>query len=208
MRITLLKDALFTACIVFAVLIASSFKVALKSVIGNSVNDFALKNTDGKTVALSDYKNAKGFIVIFTCNHCPFAKLYTKRFNDLHDKYSALNVPLLAINSMDTVVYEEEGFLKMQEKSRSENYRFPYLNDAMQTVVKSFKADHTPHAFVIWKEDNQWKIKYSGAIDDNGAEPENVTSPFVAVAVDELLQGKKVTNAETSSIGCAIYYRK
>jgi peroxiredoxin len=204
----LLKGVLFTAIILLSVLITSSYKVAPKSVIGNSVNDFSLKNTDGKIISLRDYKNAKGFIVIFTCNHCPFAKLYTKRFNDLHDKYSALNVPLLAINSMDTVVYEEEGFLKMQEKSRSENYRFPYLNDAMQTAVKSFKADHTPHAFVIWKEDNQWKIKYSGAIDDNGAEPENVTTPYVVNAVDELLLGKKVTTAETSSIGCAIYYRK
>ena len=177
------------------------------SLLGNEIKDFSLKNTDGKMVSLSDFKNAKGFMVVFTCNHCPFAKLYSKRFNDLNIKYKALGVPFLAINSMDTLVYEEESFELMKQKASNDNFNFPYLYDCMQTVGKNFKAEHTPHAFVIWKENNKWIIKYSGAIDDNGEHPE-LAKPFIANAVDDLLNNKPVTMPETQSFGCAIFYRK
>ena len=81
------------------------------------INDFTLKNVDGQMVSLSDYPQAKGFIIIFTCNHCPFAKLYTDRFNKLSEMYQGLDVPLLAISSMDTVSYEEDTYVKMIQKS-------------------------------------------------------------------------------------------
>ena len=81
------------------------------------------------------------------------------------------------------------------------------LQDQQQLVAKDFKASRTPHAFVIWKENGEWVIRYDGAIDNNGQEPAKAT-PFVANAVDELLAGKKVSTAETSSIGCTIYFRK
>src|SRR6185295_13535116 len=95
------------------ILSLQSYKIEPKSVIGKIISDFRLRNIDGKNVSLNDYKKAKGFIIIFTCNHCPFAKLYTKRMNDLNDKYKALNVPLLAINSMDTAMFDEESFEQM-----------------------------------------------------------------------------------------------
>ncbi|MEI7801084.1 MAG: thioredoxin family protein [Bacteroidota bacterium] len=184
-------------------IIATSFK----SDIGKVIPDFDLRNVDGKMISTSDYKNAKGFIVIFTCNHCPFAKLYSKRMNDLNKKYSALNIPLIAINSMDTLIYAEESFSKMKLKAKSESFNFPYLQDALQTAGKNFGAEHTPTAYVIWKENNQWKIKYKGSIDDNGENPQ-IAKPFVANAVDELLNEQPVTNSETQSFGCAIIYRK
>ena len=110
-----------------------SFKVdgnLPKLKIGKTINDFDLKNIDNSRVSLSNYKDAKGFIIVFTCNHCPFAKLYPKRLNDLNIKYKALGVPLLAINSMDTIVYEEESFELMQKKAEKEKLNFPYLFDA------------------------------------------------------------------------------
>jgi peroxiredoxin len=171
------------------------------------IPDFSLRNVDGKIISTADYKDAKGFIVIFTCNHCPFAKLYTKRMNDLSEKYSALNVPLIAINSMDTLIYAEESFSKMKLKATKDSFKFPYLQDANQSVGKRFGAEHTPTAFVIWEEDNQWKIKYKGAIDDNGENPK-IANSFIANAVDDLLGGKAVSNPETQSFGCAIFYRK
>lgn len=211
MRKWFIRNAFPLVAIVIAVLILSvlqSFRYENESVIGSIVSDFSLRNIDGKNLALEDYADAKGFIVIFTCNHCPFAKLYTKRLNELNTKYKALNVPLLAINSMDTLVYEDETFEKMQQRAKSQKFNFPYLYDNMQTVGKEFGADHTPHAYVIWKRNNQWTIEYSGAIDDNGAEPSKVTNAFVANAADELLLGKAVSMPETKSIGCAIFYRK
>jgi peroxiredoxin len=201
----LLLAATFALSIVFFTL--QSFRSENKSVLDNTISDFSLKNVDEKTISLSDYKNAKGFIIVFTCNHCPFAKLYSQRFNDLNTKYSSLGVPLLAINSMDTAMYEDESFINMKNKSTTEIFNFPYLCDNMQTVGKNFGADHTPHAYVIWKENNKWKIKYSGAIDDNGEEPKKAT-PYVANAVTELLENKQVSMAVTVSVGCKIFFRK
>jgi peroxiredoxin len=180
---------------------------SFKSSIQKMVLDFSLKNVNDKIVSTSSYKNAKGFIIVFTCNHCPFAKLYSKRLNDLNAKYSKLNVPLLAINSMDSLVYEEETFELMKQKAKKDKFNFPYLQDANQTIGKLFGAEHTPTAYVIWKEKNHWTIKYVGSIDDNGEHPEKAT-PFISNAVDELLQNKNVTESETESFGCRIFYRK
>jgi peroxiredoxin len=158
-------------------------------------------------LSTKDYKNAKGFIVIFTCNHCPFAKLYTKRMNDLNSKFSKLDVPLLAINSMDTMLYEDETFGLMQEKAKKEKFNFPYLHDDSQFVGKQFDAEHTPMAFVVWKVENRWLIKYKGAIDDNGEHPK-LAKPFVENAVNDLLQNKNVSNPVTESFGCRIFFRE
>lgn len=176
--------------------------------VGSPVADFRLRGVNNQAVSLADYKGAKGFIVVFTCNHCPFAKLYTARLNALSRKYQPLGVPLLAINSMDTVVYADESFRNMQLRAQTEKFCFPYLHDARQTVGRNFRAEHTPQTYVIWREDRQWKIKYSGAVDDNGAEPAQVKNPYVARAVDELLARKPVSTPQTSSFGCAIFFRK
>lgn len=171
------------------------------------ISDFTLRNVDGRMVSTANFPNAKGFAVVFTCNHCPFAKLYTERFNDLHKKYAPLGVPLLAINSMDSLVYEEESFGLMQTRAREAGFQFPYLYDAAQTVGKAFGAEHTPHAFLIWKTAGKWLVKYSGSIDDNGEAPQNA-KPFVANAIDDLLAGRAVREPETESFGCRIFYRK
>lgn len=174
----------------------------------NEITNFSLKNVDGKLVSLSDYPHAKGFIIIFTCNHCPFAKLYPERLNILNDRYKKLDVPLLAISSMDTINYEDDTYLLMIQKAKKEKFKFPYLYDADQSIAKLFGAQKTPHAFVIWKKAGHFEIKYSGAIDDNGMHPKQVKNEYIRLAVDDLLQGKPVTIPETISIGCQIYFRK
>ncbi len=175
------------------------------SVIGNTISDFSLANTNGQFTSLSDYKKAKGFIIVFTCNHCPFAKLYPKRLIALSNSYQPLGIPLIAINSMDTISYEEETPYEMLRKAKVEKFNFAYLSDASQKVGKAFGAIRTPQVFVLWKENNKWVIKYSGAIDDNGQHPEKAT-PFVRNAVEELLRNKAVSTPETPSIGCRIAY--
>ena len=172
-----------------------------------TVPDFTLKNTDGLFYSTAEQRDARGFIVIFTCNHCPFARLYTGRLNELNERYSASGIPLIAINSMDTLVYEDETFGLMKQKSENEKFNFPYLQDASQEIGRMFKAEHTPTAYVLWKENGQWRIRYQGAIDDNGEHPENAHS-YIALAVNELLENKKVTLPRTESFGCRIFYRK
>ena len=172
------------------------------------VNDFSLMNVDGNKVSLANYKDAKGFIIVFTCNHCPFAKLYPPRLNELNNGFKPLGVPLIAISSTDTMMYEEDTYPNMVTKAKEEQFNFPYLFDEMQEVAKNFKAQKTPHAFVIWKENNSWVIKYNGAIDDNGMEPKQVSQQYVADAVNALLNGKPILTKETKSIGCQIAFRK
>lgn len=170
------------------------------------VNDFILKGIDNKLYNTKS-KLVKGYIIVFTCNHCPFAKLYTNRLNELNRIYAKQGVPLLAINSMDSVLYDEESFTLMQQRAKKEGYQFAYLQDASQSVVKLFGANHTPQAFIIWKENNKWVIKYNGAIDDNGQHPEKAT-PFIAIALNQLLTGKQVSLSKTESFGCRIMLRK
>ncbi len=189
-----------------ALLIISTNSFAQKN--NKDIVDFKLKNVDGKMVSLSDYPNAKGFIIVFTCNHCPFAKLYPPRLNDLNNKFKPLGVPLIAISSTDTMMYEEDTYPNILIKANEEHFNFPYLFDEMQVVAKNFKAQKTPHAFVIWKEKEQWVIKYNGAIDDNGMEPDKVTESYVSNAVYELLTSQPVKTSETKSIGCQIAFRK
>ena len=171
-----------------------------------TIQDFSLKNVDNKTISTKAFPDAKGFIVVFICNECPFAKLYSKRLNELSTKYKALDVPLLAINSMDTLVYEDESFKDMQLKAKNDKFKFPYLHDVDQLVAKNFDAQHTPSAFIIWKEQNQWVIKYKGAIDDNGQNP-SIAIPYVSNNVDALLRNQPVILNETLSFGCRIFYR-
>ena len=165
----------------------TSFDIGIKT-----INDFSLRNVDGKFISLKDNEQAKGYIVIFTCNHCPFAKLYPSRINKLQETFAPLGVPVLAINSMDSVLYEEESFKFMQLKSSENKFTFPYLQDASQEVAKNFGAVNTPQAFVIWRDENRWVIKYKGAIDNNGESPELATN-YIAIAVNELLSlGKPI----------------
>lgn len=175
---------------------------------GKIVNDFRLVNTDGKFVSLRDYADAKGFIIVFTCNHCPFAKLYPSRLNELDAQYKPLGVPVIAISSTDTIVYEDDAYPEMVKRALKGKYSFPYLFDGTQAVAKDFTAQKTPHAYVIWKENVNWVVKYNGAIDDNGAEVGKVKNRYVAKAVDALLQKRIVETEETKSIGCQINFRK
>ena len=175
---------------------------------GQTINDFQLLSTSGKNFKLSDNANAKGYIVVFTSNNCPFAKLYPERLKALNKKYEPLGIPLVCIRSTDTTVMDEDVYEKMIELTKREQFNFPYLVDGDQEVAAQFHADKTPHAFVVWKENEQWVVKYSGAIDDNGAEEKKVKHRYVAEAVDALLGGNEVAIKKTASVGCGIHYRK
>ena len=171
------------------------------------IKNFSLKSVSNKVVSLSEYKNAKGFIVVFMCNKCPMAKFYSDRLNKLNNQYKAKGVYLLAINAMDTLAYAEESFKLMQKRAKQDKFSFPYLQDKFQLVGKQFKATHTPQAFVIWKnKSGQFTIKYEGSIDDNAGDSNNA-KPYLAQAVEELLQNKTVSNPTTESFGCRIFYR-
>ncbi|MEI6312859.1 MAG: thioredoxin family protein [Bacteroidota bacterium] len=184
---------------------------SLTSVKNNKIKDklnFKLLNVDGKYVSLKEDPAIKGYVIIFTCNHCPYARLYTSRLNAINTYYKDKGVPLIAISSTDADTYEEDSYEKMKEKAFVEHYEFPYLYDKDQQVAKQYNAQKTPHAYVIWNEKGKWVIKYNGAIDDNATNEELVKVSFVKSAIDSLLVGKVVQIKETKSIGCQIHFTK
>lgn len=201
-----MKKSLICLFLIAFLFVFSSYTVLTKE---RSISNFKLKSaTTNKWVAVSDYKNAKGFIVVFLSNKCPMAKFYFKRLNLFNEQYSKKGVYVLAINAMDTLAYADESFSKMKKKVQTDHFGFPYLQDKSQKVAKQFKAENTPQAFVIWKNKmGSFTVKYQGAIDDNAGEPEKAQHHFLTDAVDELLNGKKVTTPKSDSFGCRIYYR-
>ncbi|UTA68578.1 thioredoxin family protein [Emticicia sp. 21SJ11W-3] len=175
--------------------------------IGDKVADFRLKNIDGKMVSLKDFESAKGFVIIFVSNHCPFSKSYEDRINSIDRKYAAQGFPVIAINPNDPEAYEEDSFANMQARARERGYTYPYLNDNTQAVTRLFGATRTPQAFVLKKENGHLVVQYIGAIDDNSQEPALVTRHYVSDAVNNLLLGKPVVTTTTKPIGCAIKWK-
>ena len=175
--------------------------------IGGSVAEFKLQNAKGGTVSLSDYKDKKGVIVVFTCNHCPFAKAYEERIIALDKKYAALNFPIVAINSNDASDYEDESMENMKKRATEKGYTFPYLQDATQAVAKAFGATRTPQVFVLRNENAKFTVQYIGTIDDNYQDPAGVTKRYVEDAVNNILAGKPVVVTQTKAVGCAIGWK-
>ena len=172
--------------------------------IGDKVEDVRLKNVDGKMVSMGDYSDAKGFIVIFTCNTCPYAVASEDRIIALDKEFKAKGYPVIAINPNDPAVQPDDTFELMQQKASSKGFTFPYLYDESSSVYAQFGAKKTPHVYILQKEGSDMVVKYIGAIDDSVRNADGVTKTFVADAVNALLNGKDVPVKETRAIGCSI----
>lgn len=175
--------------------------------VGDSATDFKLRNVDSKMVSLADYKNARGFIIIFDCNSCPYSKAYNARIIELNKKYASQGFPVIAINSNDAQIVPEDSFEEMVKEAKKKNYDFPYLVDETQSVAKTYGATNTPHVYVLNKTGNDLKVAYIGAIDDNARNARDVTKKYVEEAVDALLSGKAVPVLKTKAIGCGIKWK-
>ncbi|MFW5793238.1 MAG: thioredoxin family protein [Bacteroidota bacterium] len=176
--------------------------------IGDKATDFSLTNVDGKTVSMSDFKDAKGFIVIFSCNHCPYVVAYEDRMIDLHKTYAPKGYPVIAINSNDPEVQPQDSYEKMIERANEKNFPFVYLFDKGQKIYPQYGATRTPHVFLLNKEGEDLIVKYIGAIDDNYKDANAVKENYLANAVDALLKGKNPEVKETKAIGCSIKVKK
>lgn len=173
--------------------------------IGDIADDFSLKNIDDKQVALKDYAQAKGYLIIFTCNHCPYAKMYEDRIIALHKTYQAEGYPVIAINPNDPKVQPDDSFEKMQERAKEKSYPFAYLFDETQEVARKFGATKTPHVFIL---DKDRKVRYIGAIDDNAQDAQQAAKFYVADAIKELQKGLSVSFATTKAVGCSIKWKQ
>lgn len=176
--------------------------------IGDKASDFNLKGVDGAWVSLNTQKEAKGAIVIFTCNTCPYAVAYEDRIIDLHKNYASKGYPVIAINSNDAKASPGDSFEKMQQRSKDKKFPFAYVYDQSQDVIKNYGGTRTPHVYLLQKEGGNFIVKYIGAIDNNHQDASAVTEKYVEDALDSLMNGRKITVESTKAIGCTIKWTK
>ena len=176
--------------------------------VGDLAADFNLKNVDGKNVSLANYKNTKGYIVVFTCNTCPVSKAYESRVEALNKMYAAKGYPVVAINTNDPVASPGDTYVKMQERAKEKNFSFAYLEDPNHVNTKKYGAMRTPHVFVLQKTAKGNEVAYIGAIDNDQQLENEQRDNYVQNAVNQLIKGEKPTVASTKAIGCTIKWKK
>ena len=172
--------------------------------IGSKAPDFNLPATDGKLYSLDYFNGRKGFIIIFSCNHCPYVRAYEERIKKIQSDYSNKGINIIAINSNDSDQYEDDSFENMKSRAAEMAFNFPYLRDEDQDVAKQYGASHTPEIFLF---DNQRTLVFHGKIDDNWRDESKIKSNYLRDAIDELIEGKDISVPETFTIGCTIKWK-
>lgn len=178
--------------------------------VGDFATDFELKNVDGNKISMGaiKYSSAKGFIVVFTCNHCPFAKKYEQRIMDLDKKFAPQGFPVIAINPNDPNREPEDSFENMVKLAKEKGYSFPYLVDETQRLTYTYGAQRTPTVYLLKKAAGKFQVAYIGAIDDNVQDSKAVKEKYVEKAIEELKAGKPITTTSTKAVGCLIKWQQ
>jgi cytochrome oxidase Cu insertion factor (SCO1/SenC/PrrC family) len=166
--------------------------------------DVKMASTDGRNLSITDVRGEKGTLVVFTCNHCPWAKAWQGRIVGLGNTYTKRGVGVIVVNPNDPEAFPEDAFAVMQERAKELKMAVPYVVDATSDVARAFGATHTPEAFLF---DRKGKLVYHGGIDDNAKEPEKVTARWLRDALESTVAGKSVALKETKALGCSIKLR-
>lgn len=175
--------------------------------IGDVVSDFSLRSTDEQMISMADFAGAKGFILIVSCNTCPWVHRYEQRIIDLHNKFASQGYPVLAINPNDVNRSPGDSFEEMQARAAEKQFPFTYLHDETQEIAEAFGATYTPEVYVLEKTEGGLILQYHGAIDDSPRSAEEVEEKFVEEAIQSLLSGKSIERARAKGIGCSVKYR-
>ncbi|BFM45475.1 thioredoxin family protein [Flavobacterium sp. CFS9] len=186
----------------FNLLLSQAQSTTLKA--GETAPDFKLKNVDGKEVSFASFPKAKGYIVVFTCNTCPYAVAYEQRIIELDKKFKAQGYPVIAINPNDLEASKADSFEKMQELAKDKKYPFPYLFDAGQKVTDQYGAKRTPHLFIVSKTDKGNVVEYVGAIDSDPEGTKTEKTKYAEDVIAALKSNKKPAVTQTKEIGCTV----
>ena len=169
--------------------------------IGDKAPSFTLIDTNEKSIALKDYSAKSILVVIFSCNHCPFAQAWEDRIVAIQDSFKSQDVQILVISSNDATQYPADSFAEMKKRALEKNFNFPYLYDETQEVAHSYGAEKTPEVFVF---DQSRTLKYHGAIDDNYDDEDAVKTHYLKNALNDLLQNSTPTTPRSEPEGCTI----
>lgn len=196
-----MKNFTVLSCFIFALTANAQFKTLEP---GDTAPAFSLKNIDGKMVSPEDYPGAKGFIVVFTANTCPYAIAYEDRLIALGKKYNSKGYPVIAINPNSPLASSGDTFEKMKEKAKTKGFSFPYLFDEGQKITNKYGAKVTPHIFLLKKEGSHYKVVYTGALDNDTQNLNTKKTLYVEDAISALEAGEEIKIASTKAIGCTV----
>jgi peroxiredoxin len=174
--------------------------------LGTTAPEFSLPDTKGTFVTRDDYKNYRGLLVVFMCNHCPYVKHIRRELVAIAMDYLLRGVAFVAINSNDINRFPEDGPEQMAKEARKYSYPFPYLYDEDQQVAKAYGASCTPDFFLF---DDGRRLFYRGQMDDS--RPGNglpVTGKDLRAAIDALLEGAPAPAVQNPSVGCNIKWKE
>lgn len=174
-----------------------------RSLLGNQVQNFTLRDYRGKEVSLADFKTGKPVVLAFLGTECPLARLYGPRLTELAAKYGPQGVTFLGIDSN-----KQDSITELASYARTHGVSFPLLKDPGNVVADQVGAERTPEIFLL---DGQHVIRYHGHVDDQygfqtgaGYAKSEIKNASLSNAIEELLAGKEITQAETKVVGCLI----
>lgn len=172
--------------------------------LGTKAPYFQLPATDGKAYSLDNFKDAKALLVVFTCNHCPYAQAVEDRLIEIGRTYIPKGLAMVLINCNDASQYPDDSFENMRRRAEAKKYPFPYLYDETQEAGRAYAAACTPDPYLF---DGQRRLVYRGRIDDNWKEPDKVTRHELHDAVEAVLAGRPVAKEQLASMGCNIKWK-
>jgi len=166
--------------------------------------NFLLPSTDGNDVSLDMASLGEYKLVIFSCNHCPYAQAWEDRIINIQKKYKSNGLSIIMISSNDAEKYPEDNFTKMKERHSEKKFNFSYLYDETQEVAKMYGAERTPEVFLF---NELGLLKYQGTIDDNYEDENNVNKKYLEDAIESLIEGKDPEISSTDPVGCTIKWK-
>jgi hypothetical protein len=164
-----------------------------------------MMGVSGAELSIAGAAGKKGTLVLFTCNHCPWVKMWQKRIARIGNAALERGVGVIAVNSNDPSAYAEDGYDEMKARAKQLGFRFPYVVDGTSDVARAFGATHTPEAYLF---DAEGKLVYHGGVDDNARDEKAVKQPWLRQAVEAVAGGKPVPSPETKALGCSIKLRE
>ncbi len=172
--------------------------------VGGPAPALELPDTEGSVHTLPMPGEAPATVVLWTCNHCPYALGWHDRLVEVARDYGARGIRFLAVNSNDAERYPHDSLEAMRERVRDEDWPFPYLHDESQQAARDWAAQTTPHVYVL---DADLLVRYEGAPDADHMDPA-LDAAWLREALDAVLSGREVSRAETEPVGCSIKWKQ
>ncbi len=175
---------------------------------GDEAPGFELPGVDGETHGLADFAaEHDAVLVVFTCNHCPYAQAKFDELNRLADEYD--DVAVVGINPNDAEEYPEDDLETMREWVADGRLDYDaYLRDEFQTVAAAYGATCTPDPYLLGVEDEEVRLVYHGRLDDALNPDEEPTEREMAAVIDRYLAGEHIDDEFRPSRGCSIKWRE